>query len=110
MQWGQAIRRFNDGMRASAAALAQGFARVTPTPLRQVLPRNLFARIAIILASVLVLYYALGVLLMHKIDDNPNFTVDSENVLEGEPASMALASAILNREINHYGWVANDPF
>lgn len=110
MQLGQAVRRFNDQVRAAWAGLGHALARAMPRGARGVVPRNLLARGAALIACLLALYYGIGALLMHHIDDDPGFMADSADMLDGESESVAFASALLSREVNHRGWVANDPF
>ncbi len=59
---------------------------------------------------VAVLYYFIGFLLVYKIDDDPNFALDQNEILDGQARSVAMASAVVRREIEEHGWVSNDPF
>lgn len=118
MQLGQVIRRLADGARALwrdlllklrlPAQAPRAFGETRPTLgvfLRRRLPFVLVALFAFI-----VLYYALGALLMGRIDDDPAFDIEAGTLAAGERASVALAAALLDREVNVHGWVANDPF
>ncbi|AJD54067.1 hypothetical protein SAMN02744133_101404 [Thalassospira xiamenensis M-5 = DSM 17429] len=58
----------------------------------------------IVLAAVI--YYPVGMALVHKIDDNPDFTGN----YQGGSHSVSTASALIDREINQNRWTANDPF
>lgn len=110
MQLGQAVRRFNDQVRAGWSALTHSLAR-TPSPAARGRGMGALARRALLLLVALIaLYYGIGALLMQRIDTNPDFTIDPAEVLEGESESVAYAASVLAREVNRYGWVSNDPF
>lgn len=53
-----------------------------------------------------LIYYPVGMIMVHKIDDNPDFTGD----YQGGSHAVATAAALIDREINQNGWTANDPF
>ena len=59
-----------------------------------------------VIALVAVIYYPVGMALVHKIDDNPDFTGN----YQGGSHSVSTASALIDREINQNRWTANDPF
>jgi hypothetical protein len=58
---------------------------------------------------LLALYYPVGMLLIHKIDDDPNFAATERDRAPGGSAAVAIAAALLDREVNRH-WAANDPF
>lgn len=60
----------------------------------------------IVIVLVAVIYYPVGMALVHKIDDNPDFTGN----YQGGSHSVSTASALIDREINQNRWTANDPF
>jgi hypothetical protein len=59
------------------------------------------------LLAILLLYYPLGSILDHQINDDPNFAPAS--VAPGASHAVAAAAALLTREIDETGWVANTP-
>lgn len=63
--------------------------------------------LAIVIVVLLVLYYPVGMLLIHRIDDNPDLKV---NVGKGESRAVAVAGALIERETDVNRWTANDPF
>ncbi|HVO01852.1 MAG TPA: DUF2333 family protein [Candidatus Cybelea sp.] len=65
-----------------------------------------WAGIALVL--IVLLYYPVGMLLTHKINDNEDFAAPA--VAQGESQAVALAAALMDREVNHNSWPANDPF
>src|SRR3546814_11992853 len=68
----------------------------------------LLAVIAVVL--VFGLYYPVGMLLAHKIDDNLDYQIPATDTAKSGSRAVAMAAALIDREVNHTGWVANDPF
>lgn len=64
-------------------------------------------RIAKILLALVVLYYPIGMIWIHSVDDDPDFAVE---VVEGESRAVAMATALIERETDQNRWTANDPF
>jgi hypothetical protein len=64
--------------------------------------------LAIVLLVGLVIYYPVGMLLVHEINDDPEFT--ATEVPEGASRAVAVTAAVLDREVNRSRWTANDPF
>jgi len=64
-----------------------------------------------IMISVLVLlllYYPVGMLWVHTIDDNADFAPAS--VATGESRAVAIAAALVHREVDEHHWTPMDPF
>ena len=57
---------------------------------------------------LLVCYYGFGMIIVHKIDDDPDFKSDSTPV--GGSNAVSVVAALIDREVNTNSWVANDPF
>ncbi len=55
----------------------------------------------------LLLYYPVGMLFVHAIDDDLEFT--AREVPEGGSRAVALAAALIERETDTHRWTANDP-
>ncbi len=68
---------------------------------------KIIVRLVLFLLAVFVLYYPIGMVWVHKINDDPNFAVTA--VPEGESRAVALAAALINREVRKTHWPANDP-
>lgn len=66
-------------------------------------------RLGAVVAVFLVLYYPVGMALMHTIDDNAGFFSETD-VPAGRSRAVALAAELVDREINVHPWTANDPF
>jgi hypothetical protein len=60
------------------------------------------------LLLVAALYYPVGMLIIHRIDDDPNF--QAPETPEGASRAVALAAALIDREVGQHGWPSNDPF
>lgn len=74
-------------------------------------PRRLRWRIArwtlwALLAAVL-LYYPVGMALMHRIGDDTEMTAPAE---KGASRAVAMAAALIRRETVDHAWTPNDPF
>src|SRR5690606_29846148 len=63
--------------------------------------------LALAIPGLLVLYYGAGLVLMHRVDDNVAFEAP---VAPGESHAVAMAAALIHREIDLHHWTANDPF
>ncbi|HET6467184.1 MAG TPA: DUF2333 family protein [Geminicoccaceae bacterium] len=63
------------------------------------------------LAAVLLVlgYYVVGALWVGTIDDDPEFAVAME-VPANASRAVAMAAALIDREVNQHRWVANDPW
>ena len=81
-------------------------------PKRRFLPGRGAARIGgyglIVLLVCIVLYYLVGAIVMHDIDDDPNFQAVGEP--EGGSHAVAVTAALIDREVDTNFWTANDPF
>jgi hypothetical protein len=64
--------------------------------------------VALAVLVVLVLYYPVGMLIVHRINDDPKYSAGT--VPEGQSKAVALAAALIQREVLETGWPANDPF
>src|SRR5262245_21902556 len=64
--------------------------------------------IALVVLIVLLLYYPIGMIIVHKINDDPNF--DVTDVPQGSSKAVALAAALIHREVDETYWPGNDPF
>lgn len=62
----------------------------------------------IVLLVLLLLYYPVGMLWLHTVDDDPDFAPTV--VPEGASQAVAMAAALITREVDTHEWVANDPF
>ena len=77
----------------------------TRRPLRWRRPA-LYGLIVLLVAALV--YYPVGMVVVHKIDDNPAFAPPA--VPAGGSRAVALAAALIDREVDQNGWTANDPF
>lgn len=58
---------------------------------------------------LLALYYPIGMMIAHQIDDELNFAYDSAQA-SGSSRTVGVISALITREVEENGWVMNDPF
>jgi len=61
----------------------------------------------ILLLVAIFAYYPIGMIVVHKIDDDPEFKV--AEVPSGASQAVAVEAALIDREVNRNGWVSNDP-
>jgi hypothetical protein len=52
-------------------------------------------------------YYPIGMLVVHKIDDDPGFKAPAAPA--GASQAVAVTAALIDREVNQNGWISNDP-
>jgi hypothetical protein len=111
MQIEQVIRRFGARISAGFASLLHPSMQAGPPIDWRLRPdRATFIRLGIAAVIAVVLYYLLGALWNHKIDDDPRFTAAKQWTVEGGSITVSVATSLLDREVNHNGWVANAPF
>ncbi|MBK8210196.1 MAG: DUF2333 family protein [Rhodospirillales bacterium] len=67
-----------------------------------------FIRILAAVVLLVVLYYVVGALWVHKIDDDTSFV--PANPIAGGSRSVDMAAALIEREVQINRWTANDPF
>ncbi len=85
-------------------------------PRRELLTGSLGARLARrtavavlgIVLVFLVLYYPIGMLWVHRIDDDPAF--GPGEVTPGASRAVAVAAALIEREVDVHEWTPNEPF
>lgn len=63
-----------------------------------------------VLIGLLILYYPIGMLWWHKINDDLGFDVTAQSLQPGQSRAVAVAAVLIDREVNKTGWVANNPF
>ena len=61
-----------------------------------------------VLLVVLILYYPIGAMVVHSIDDDPQF--QPRNVAPGESRSVATAAELVTREVDINTWTPMMPF
>jgi hypothetical protein len=67
-------------------------------------------RFFLALLILIALYYSLGALIVHEIDDDPAFAAPASPAATNESRAVAIAAALIGREVDDHEWVANDPF
>ncbi|MCK5042190.1 MAG: DUF2333 family protein, partial [Sphingomonadales bacterium] len=74
---------------------------------------NTWKKVAFVAAVLIVLYYPIGMALQNEIDDNLAYgqsVATPQGGTEAPSKSIAVMAALIDREVNQYGWVMNDPF
>ena len=71
---------------------------------------GILRRAAIAVAVVILLYYPIGMIWVHAVDDDADFVPDAADFVPGGSEAVAVAAALIDREVNRHSWVANDPF
>ncbi len=79
---------------------------LAPSRTRKWLRRAKWA--GLVLLAAIILYYPVGMIIVHRINDDPAFT--ATNVPQGGSKAVAVAAALLQREVQDSPWPANDPF
>ena len=70
-------------------------------------------RIVAVLLLVLIFGWGGAMLATHRIDDAPDFQGDAESMRQGAAQgsrAVAIAAALIEREVDRHRWVANEPF
>ncbi len=71
-------------------------------------PRRAGLGFVILLIAALGLYYPIGMSVLPSIDDDPEFSIAAPPI--GSSRAIALAAALVEREVDLRHWAANDPF
>lgn len=117
MQFGQRVRRWlrklgSDGPRGERPSVEDATPPRPPRPPRLrtgVWPTyaKWLRRIGVLIVLIFALYYPLGSILDHEINDDLEFAPASVPV--GASHAVAAAEALITREVEETGWVANTP-
>ena len=73
------------------------------------MPRWLARGLLVTFGAVMLVYYPIGMMYVHVIDDDPLYQPGSFAV-PGGSRSVAISAALINREIHKHSWTSNDPF
>jgi hypothetical protein len=104
MQLGQTIRRTGAGINGFFQWFADRF-----TVNERGTGWRLTRRVLIAAAASVPLYYFVGMWWVHRIDDDPNFTLKVTEAEAGSSRAVAMTAALIEREVEDHGWVSNDP-
>ena len=74
------------------------------------LVRNRWAVIVFVVLAILILYYPVGMILAHRINDDLSFVPAESMQPPGGSRAVAMTTAMIDREVNETKWVANTPF
>jgi hypothetical protein len=70
--------------------------------------RRAILALVLFLPPAVLLYYLIGGILVHAVDDDTAFAAPAPP--EGGSRALAMARALIEREVDGHGWAANDPF
>lgn len=59
---------------------------------------------------LIALYFIVGMIWIHKIDDDLKFTPNDSNKTAGGSRAVEAVAGLIDREINDHRWTSNDPF
>lgn len=123
MDWSQTLRQTGRAVRdgiVRAAQAVRGAGRTAPSAIGEPGAANTAATPAVrwrpwVWAATaglaaLVLAFPLMAWTVHTIDDDPGFTLDGESLKPGQARSVAIAVALIRREVDDHGWTPNDPW
>ena len=74
------------------------------------LPKYVFIYGGIALLVFLLLYYPIGMILMHKINDDVNFKAEQKFDIANGSHTVAIVESLINHEVKESHWTPNDPF
>jgi hypothetical protein len=94
-------------MTSGLARLKGSATRLLPGAVRK---PAVWGGVGAVIVVVLLLYYPIGMVLTHKIDDDINYQIPQALLVKDGSRSVAMAAALIDREVVQNRWVANDPF
>jgi hypothetical protein len=82
-----------------------------PPRLKGAVAKRSVLGLAILIAALVALYYPVGMIWVHRIDDDPDFVAGLADTLpDGASRTVAVAAALIEREVDTRRWTPNDPF
>lgn len=72
--------------------------------------RGHLGKTLLIIVGVVLLYYVVGMLWVHNIDDELNFVPNDQNLTSDGSRTVEVVAGLIDREINTHSWTPNDPF
>lgn len=92
---------------ASAGALSD-----IKAPVRRGWLNSISKRFGIVIGLLVLLeaYYGLGALLLSRIDDDTSYRPAPVDLPAGGSQAVAIVSALMEREVNRYGWKPSQPW
>ena len=81
----------------------------TPAARRGWLSWRAIVLLPVVLVVLIAAYYIIGMIWLHRIDDDVAFG-ESSSAPEGASAAVALAADLIEREAVDHRWLSNDPF
>lgn len=66
--------------------------------------------LVLVFLFLVVVYYPAGMLITHRVSDDLGFQPPGDLNPEGGSQAVAVTTALIDREVNHNGWIPNDPW
>jgi Uncharacterized protein conserved in bacteria (DUF2333) len=73
-------------------------------------PRSWRRRGALVFLPLLLLYYVIGAVVLTRIDDNLSFVPSGKDLPANGSRTVAVMSALMDREVNKHGWKPDNPW
>ncbi len=73
------------------------------------IPRLALTTLISLLLLILLVYYPVGMVWVHTINDSPDYSA-SKFEIEGGSHAVAVAASLVDREVNQHHWTPSDPF
>jgi len=64
----------------------------------------------LVVLAIMLAWYPGGMLYLHKVDDDSSFSLELTDLPRNGSRAVAMAAALIHREVDQNGWVANHPF
>ena len=71
---------------------------------------NMAKRAGLAILVLILLYYPIGMFVVHKVDDDIDFAPSAADTVDGGSMAVSYAAGLIDREVNENSWTANDPF
>ena len=75
--------------------------------LKETISWRVMKKIIYIFIGLLLLYYPVGMFIVHNVDDDPDFGPKSSSSKGSNAVDVSIA--LINRELIDHAWVSNDP-
>lgn len=105
MEFSQSIRKAGSSLKRQWFIGLDRLAAAKPEDVIRWLYRS-----SLFLFTGIIFYYVIGMIAVHKIDDNLNFKIEDESLTANQSRSVAIVASLIKREVKDHQWVANDPF
>jgi hypothetical protein len=99
-----------EARRADDAVEAYDEPVTAASPEPSVRRRSRLGGVAGLILVLLALYYPIGMIWVHRVDDDTDFRAPPADALPGASEAVGVTIALIAREVDRNRWTANDPF